>query len=100
MKLSIIRKRINWLLNAAVVLLVVVLVAVCLGLILAGAGDTSGSDAVRGLTYVALAVFVIDVLALLGHLTMAVMLLLDRADSACDNTRDGDLPDSNPKSSV
>lgn len=82
MQLSVVRKRINWLLNAAVVLLVVVLVAVCLGLILSGAGDSAGSDAVRGLTYVALTVFVIDVLALLGHLTIAVVLLVERAESA------------------
>lgn len=82
MQLSVVKKRINWLLNAAVVLLVVVLVAVCLGLILSGAGDTTGSEAVRGLIYVALTVFVIDVLALLGHLTFAVVVLLGRAESA------------------
>ncbi len=82
MQLSVVRKRINWLLNAAVVLLVVVLVAVCLGLILSGAGDSAGSEAVRGLTYVALTVFVIDVLALLGYLAMAVVMLVERAESA------------------
>ncbi len=97
MQLSVIGKRINWLLNAAVVLLVVVLVAVCLGLILSGAGDTSGSEAVRGLTYVALTVFVIDVLALLGHLAIAVVLLLERADSVSDEC--GEKSDSNSKSS-
>ena len=43
-QLPVVRKRINWLLNAAVVLLVVVLVAVCLGLILSGAGDSAGSE--------------------------------------------------------
>ncbi|NQV27088.1 MAG: hypothetical protein HQ518_22295 [Rhodopirellula sp.] len=97
MQLSVVRKRINWLMNAAVILLVVVLVAVCLGLILSGAGDTSGSEAVRGLTYVALTVFVIDVLALLGHLTIAVILLLERADSEDDSNRGS--TDSNSKSS-
>jgi len=96
-QLSVVRKRINWLMNAAVILLVVVLVAVCLGLILSGAGDTSGSEAVRGLTYVALTVFVIDVLALLGHLTIAVILLLERADSEDDSNRGS--TDSNSKSS-
>jgi uncharacterized membrane protein len=85
MQLSVVRKRISWLLNAAVVLLVVVLVAVCLGLILSGAGDASGSEAVRGLTYVALAVLVIDVLALLGHVTAAVLILLEKADSVDDS---------------
>lgn len=85
MQLSVVRKRISWLLNAAVVLLVVVLVAVCLGLILSGAGDVSGSEAVRGLTYVALGVLVIDVLALLGHVTAAVLILLEKADSVDDS---------------
>lgn len=84
MQLSAIRKRIAWLLNTAVVLLVIVLVAVGLGLILSGAGDTSGSNAVRGLTYVALTVLAIDVLALLGHVTVAVLILLERADSGDD----------------
>ena len=96
MQLSVIRKRISWLLNAGVVLLIVVLVAVCLGLILSGAGDTSGSEAVRGLTYVALCVFVIDVLALLGHLAIAILLLLDRAGSAGDTS--GSPSDSDSKS--
>lgn len=96
MQLSVLRKRISWLLNAGVVLLVVVLVAVCLGLILSGAGDTSGSEAVRGLTYVALCVFVIDLLALLGHLVIAVVVLLDRAGSADDSS--GSLSDSDSKS--
>jgi hypothetical protein len=95
-QLSVIRKRISWLLNAGVVLLIVVLVAVCLGLILSGAGDTSGSEAVRGLTYVALCVFVIDVLALLGHLAIAILLLLDRAGSAGDTS--GSPSDSDSKS--
>ncbi|MFT5327275.1 MAG: putative membrane protein [Planctomycetaceae bacterium] len=97
MQLSVVRKRINWLLNAAVVLLVVVLVAVCLGLILSGAGDSAGSEAVRGLTYVALTVFVIDVLALLGHLTIAVVLLVERAESADESL--GSTTESDPKSS-
>lgn len=97
MQISVVRKRITWLLNAAVVLLVVVLVSVCLGLILSGAGDASGSEAVRGLTYVALTVFVIDVLALLGHLTFAVLLLLERADSGERPT--GGMTDSDSKSS-
>jgi uncharacterized membrane protein len=96
LQLPVIRKRISWLLNAGVVLLVVVLVAVCLGLILSGAGDTSGSEAVRGLTYVALCVFVIDVLALLGHLAIAVLLLLDRAESAGDSS--GSVTDLDSKS--
>jgi hypothetical protein len=96
--LSVVRKRINWLLNAAVVLLGVVLVAVCLGSILAGAGDISGSEAVRGLTYVALTVFVIDVLALLGHLTLAVLILLERADSG--EQAAGGMTDSDSKSSA
>lgn len=86
MQLSDIRKRIIWLLNAAVVLFIIVLVAVCLGLILSGAGDTSGSDAVRGLTYVALSVLLMDVLALLGHLAIAVTILLERADSDSDSS--------------
>ena len=98
MQLSVVRKRINWLLNAAVVLLVVVLVAVCLGLILSGAGDTGGSEAVRGLTYVALTVFVLDVLALLGHLTIAVVLLVERAESADESI--GGTTDSESKSPV
>ncbi|MGZ0175010.1 MAG: hypothetical protein ACKVHE_36415 [Planctomycetales bacterium] len=97
MQLSVVRKRIGWLFNAAVVLLVVVLVAVCLGLILSGAGDTSGSEAVRGLTYVALAVLVIDVLALLGHLTAAVLILLEKADSVDDSV--GTTTDIDSKSS-
>ena len=97
MQISVVRKRITWLLNAAVVLLVVVLVSVCLGLILSGAGDTSGSEAVRGLTYVALTVFVIDVLALLGHLTLAVLILLERADSVDQPA--GGMTDSDSKSS-
>ena len=96
-QLSVVRKRINWLLNAGVVLLVVVLVAVCLGLILSGAGDSAGSDAVRGLTYVALTVFVIDVLALLGHLAIAVVLLVERAESADESI--GGTTESDPKSS-
>lgn len=98
MQLSVVRKRISWLLNAAVVLLVVVLVAVCLGLVLSGAGDTSGSEAVRGLTYVALAVLVIDVLALLGHVTAAVLILLERADSVDDSVPGA--TDSDSKSST
>ena len=97
MQISVVRKRITWLLNAAVVLLVVVLVSVCLGLILFGAGDASGSEAVRGLTYVALTVFVIAVLALLGHLTLAVLILLERADSG-ERPADG-MTDSDSKSS-
>ncbi len=102
MQISVIRKRITWLLNAAVVLLVVVLlvvvlVSVCLGLILSGAGDTSGSEAVRGLTYVALTVFVLDVLALLGHLALAVLMLLERADSGEQPA--GGTTDSDSKSS-
>ena len=97
MQISVVRKRITWLLNAAVVLLVVVLVSVCLGLILSGAGDASGSEAVRGLTYVALTVFVIAVLALLGHLTLAVLILLERADSG-ERPADG-MTDSDSKSS-
>jgi hypothetical protein len=97
MQISVVRKRIMWLLNAAVVLLIVVLVSVCLGLILSGAGDTSGSEAVRGLTYVALSVFVIDVLALLGHLTVAVLILLERADSVDQPA--GGMTDSDSKSS-
>ena len=96
-QLSVVRKRINWLLNAGVVLLVVVLVAVCLGLILSGAGDSAGSDAVRGLTYVALTVFVIDVLALLGHLAIAVVLLVERAESADESI--AGTTESDPKSS-
>jgi uncharacterized membrane protein len=96
-QLPVVRKRINWLLNAAVVLLVVVLVAVCLGLILSGAGDSAGSEAVRGLTYVALTVLVIDVLALLGHLTIAVVVLLERAESGDESI--GGMTESDSKSS-
>lgn len=96
-QLSVVRKRINWLLNAAVILLVVVLVAVCLGLILSGAGDSAGSDAVRGLTYVALTVFAIDVLALLGHLAIAVVLLVELAESADESI--GGTTESDSKSS-
>lgn len=97
MQLSVVRKRIAWLLNAAVVLLVIVLVSVCLGLILSGAGDSSGSEAVRGLTYVAVTVLVIDLLALIGHLTVAILALLERADSSTGST--GDTTDSDSKSS-
>jgi len=97
MQISVVRKRITWLLNAAAVLLVVVLVSVCLGLILSAAGDTSSVDAVRGLTYVALTVFAIDVLALLGHLTLAVLILLDRVDSVEQPA--GGIIDSDSKSS-
>ncbi|MDA0920840.1 MAG: hypothetical protein O2945_17350 [Planctomycetota bacterium] len=100
MQLSVVRKRISWLFNAAVVLLVVVLVSVCLGLILSGAGDAAGSDAVRGLTYVALTVFAIDVLALLGHLTIAVVELVERAESAAESADEsiGDKKVSDSKS--
>jgi hypothetical protein len=97
MQISVVRKRITWLLNAAAVLLVVVLVSVCLGLILSEAGDTSGGEAVRGLTYVALTVFAIDVLTLLGHLTLAVLILLDRTDSVEQPV--GEISDSDLKSS-
>jgi len=97
MQISVVRKRITWLLNAAAVLLVVVLVSVCLGLILYEAGDTSGGEAVRGLTYVALTVFAIDVLTLLGHLTLAVLILLDRTDSVEQPV--GEISDSDLKSS-
>ena len=97
MQLSVVRKRIAWLLNAAVVLLVIVLVSVCLGLILSGAGDSSGSEAVRGLTYVAATMLVIDLLALIGHLTVAILALLERADSSTDST--DAKTDSDPKSS-
>ncbi|MDA0808428.1 MAG: hypothetical protein O3B68_10555 [Planctomycetota bacterium] len=96
MQLSVVRKRISWLFNAAVVLLV----SVCLGLILSGAGDAAGSDAVRGLTYVALTVFAIDVLALLGHLTIAVVELVERAESAAESADEsiGDKKVSDSKS--
>ena len=97
MQLSVVRKRIAWLLNAAVVLLVIVLVSVCLGLILSGAGDRSGSEAVRGMTYVAATMLVIDLLALIGHLTVAILALLERADSSTDST--DAKTDSDPKSS-
>lgn len=98
MQLSLIRKRIVLLLNTAVLVLVTALVSVCLGLILSGAGDTSGSDAVRGLTYVALSVLAIDVLALLGHLAFAVVILLERADSGCDSS--SSVSESDSKSSI
>lgn len=86
--LTVIRKRISWLLNAAVVLIVVVLVAVCLGLILSMAGDSSGYDAVRGLTYLVLSVLGIDLLVLIGHLAIAVVLLLERVESEGDSSQD------------
>ncbi|MDA1165521.1 MAG: hypothetical protein O3B13_20685 [Planctomycetota bacterium] len=81
MQLSLFKRRISWLLSAGVVLLIVTLVAVCLGLILSGAGDVNGAQAVRGLTWVALSMLVLDVLALTAHLAVAVVLLIDRTSS-------------------
>ena len=51
----------------------------------------------RGLTYVALTVLVIDVLALLGHLTIAVVVLLERTESGDESI--GGMTESDSKSS-
>lgn len=97
MQLSVVRKRIRRLLNAAAGLLAAFLLTACLAVILTSAGDPSGGEAIRALAVVILVLLAIAALALIGHLAIAVLFLLDDLESASEGG--SDHPESNSMSS-
>lgn len=97
MQFSVVRKRIRRLLNAAAGLLAAFLLTACLAMILTSAGDLSGGEAIRALAGVILVLLAIVAVTLLGHLAIAVLFLLDYAESSSEGGNDH--PESNSMSS-
>lgn len=93
MRLDILGKRIIWLLNASVVLLVIVGVMFCLSLVLDQTSDDAGAAAVRGLMYAAISLLGVDILVLLGCMATAIVGLIERG-SCTDATESKSSSDS------
>lgn len=84
MQFSVVRNRARRLWKAVVILTVAGLMTGCLAGILTSAGDESGGQAVMTLVYIVLTVLAVAVLTLVGQLTVAVLLLIDVAESSSD----------------
>lgn len=90
--------RLKWLLQAGGVLLLLLVISGSLAAILRAARDPIGTQAVLGVTYVCLTAFLLDLLALIGTVSVVTLeLLAARRDALSAQQPDASAPSTNLK---